>query len=143
MARRNTIDDLWSRVEKTDTCWLWTGYLQSGGYGQIWLDGSQPLVHRLAYETLVGPIPEGLTIDHLCRVRRCVNPSHLEPVTIQENLRRAWELRPCGSPRVSTHCVNGHLWTPETTYERRGFVECRTCNNESCRRYRERRRSAA
>jgi len=79
----------WARVEVTKTCWLWTGSRSRDGYGKF-----EPATsvfykaHRFAYETVVGPIPEGLTLDHLCRVRRCVNPDHLEPVTNQENLLR-------------------------------------------------------
>lgn len=82
----------WFRVQKTDTCWRWTGSLIRG-YGHIGIredDGKWHLrrAHRVAYELLVGPIPEGLTIDHLCNVKHCVNPAHLEPVTTQENTRR-------------------------------------------------------
>jgi len=77
----------WALVDKTETCWLWTGTQVRGGYGQFWLDGHK-LAHCYAYETTVGPIPEGLQLDHLCRVTRCVRPSHLEPVTASENVRR-------------------------------------------------------
>lgn len=75
----------WSRVERRlDGCWQWTGPQDHGGYGRI----SSIRVHRYAYELLVAPIPEGLTIDHLCQNRLCVNPAHLEPVTMIENIRR-------------------------------------------------------
>lgn len=69
-------------------CWLWTGTIERTGYGRFWLGGRQEIAHRASYALLIGPIPEGLTIDHLCRVRACVNPDHLEPVTLAENIRR-------------------------------------------------------
>ena len=79
-----------TRVQLTASCWMWTG---SGSgrdyaYGQFWADGENVLAHRFAYQAYVGPIPEGLEIDHTCRVQKCVNPMHLEPVTAAENIRR-------------------------------------------------------
>lgn len=78
----------WAKVEKTDTHWLWTGAHQSRGYGSFAIAGKTYQAHRLAYETAYGPIPDGLTIDHLCRVPSCVNPEHLEAVSLAENNRR-------------------------------------------------------
>lgn len=69
-------------------CWLWTGKQHKKGYGLIQVRGKRQRAHRYVYEQLVGPIPEGLEIDHLCRNKPCVNPDHLEPVTLRENLRR-------------------------------------------------------
>jgi hypothetical protein len=81
----------WDKVQdrpKGEGCWLWEGAINSQGYGNFW-DGVRFVkAHRFAYECLIGEIPEGLTIDHLCRVRHCVNPSHLEPVTMRENFLR-------------------------------------------------------
>ncbi len=95
---------LFRRVERTDSgCWLWTGAL-NGGYGRIHHSPGRVLyTHRAAYELLVGPVPEGMDLDHLCRNRACCNPDHLEPVTRRENLLRGDTLtaahaadRPCG-----------------------------------------------
>lgn len=89
----------WTMVDKDvdrDGCWTWTGKKGSKGYGLVHVDsasGRQQQAHRAAYELVVGPIPDGLELDHLCRVRVCVNPAHLEPVTRAENMRRMWEQR--------------------------------------------------
>ena len=80
-----------SYVERTDTCWLWTGLLTADDYASFRVDGRNTTGHRWSYVHFVGPIPEGLELDHLCRVRHCVNPEHLEPVTHAENVRRARE----------------------------------------------------
>src|SRR5690606_13797613 len=78
-------DRFWKKVTKTEAdCWEWTGALNSRGYGCVGIDSKRYLTHRVAYEALVGPIPEGLTIDHLCRNKVCCNPAHLEPVTARE-----------------------------------------------------------
>lgn len=87
----------WSKVTKTGTCWLWTGHCNRDGYGEFKVGDKGWLAHRYGYEMLVGPIPEALHLDHVhargCRHRNCVNPDHLEPVTTQENTRRALEAR--------------------------------------------------
>lgn len=94
--RPTTEQQFWEKVNKTDSCWLWTGGV-GRGYGIFYRGadrgGSFTVAHRYAYEALVGPIPAGLTLDHLCRVRGCVNPAHLEPVTQAENVRRGWKAR--------------------------------------------------
>jgi hypothetical protein len=77
----------WSKVQKrADGCWVWMAGVNTGGYGGY----QQKMVHRLTYEALVGPIPQGLELDHLCRVKPCCNPDHLEPVTRRENALRYW-----------------------------------------------------
>lgn len=113
----------WSKVDQFDGCWGWTGTVNAFGYATLRIgDRGAALAHRYAYELLVGPIPDGLVIDHLCRVRSCVNPAHLEPVTPQENQRRGL------LGVLKTHCRNGHEYTLENTYTRQdGRTECRTC----------------
>lgn len=93
--RDNVQRRFWERVDKKRSgCWVWTGHVAGGDYGQIKVNGVSVMVHRYAYELLVGPIPDGLQIDHLCRNRRCVNPKHLEPVVARTNVLRSvpyWE----------------------------------------------------
>lgn len=120
----NLAEKFWQRVEKGDDCWLWTGALKPTGYGTLSVSRKTYQAHRIAYELLVAPIPEGLQLDHLCRVRNCVNPEHLEPVTQTENIRRGQQ----GHGR--THCVHGHEYTPENTIVRKnGWRMCRTCHS--------------
>jgi hypothetical protein len=87
--RSPLVDRFWSKVEPVDGCWSWTGYVSPNGYGQIGVDRVVLYVHRWAYEHFIGPIPEGLHLDHLCERRNCCKPWHLEPVTQAENNRRA------------------------------------------------------
>lgn len=89
--------------EAPDGCWIWTGPTAGKGYGQTTTKGTRVYVHRLSYMAHVGPIPEGLEIDHLCRTPLCVRPDHLEPVTHAENVRRALPFR-----QSPTHCPQGH-----------------------------------
>jgi hypothetical protein len=121
----------------TSECWLWTGARNRGGYGVVrGDDGRARILHRLVYELLVGPVPDGLDLDHLCRVRHCCNPTHLEPVTRQTNVDRGTYA--AGVQRRES-CSRNHPFTPENTKTtRRGTRTCRTCANERNRRYRER-----
>lgn len=125
-------------------CWLWQGALRSDGYVQIKITTGfrqhrLAYAHRVAYEALVGPIPEGLTIDHLCRVRHCCNPAHLEVVTHRENCLRGTGVSAIAVTK--THCPQGHEYTPENT-QRGGKGErvCATCKRARSRAYKERRR---
>lgn len=107
-------------------CWLWTASVDLHGYGRINAHGRTRVAHRTLYEELRGPVPEGLTLDHLCRVRRCVNPDHLEPVTHAENVRRG---EAGAHNKRKTHCKHGHEFTTETTRIRLvdGGRECLVC----------------
>lgn len=128
---------LWGRVTKTSTCWLWTGNVTRQGYGRVQPGDGRPTmgVHRLAYELLVGPIPEGLVLDHLCRVPRCVNPSHLEPVTNAENLRRG--VSPSALNGRKTHCIHGHEFSGDNLrFDPTGRRVCRACERAKWRRRR-------
>lgn len=96
--------------EPMSGCWIWTGSRNWGGYGQIRINQITKMAHRVIYERMAGrEIPAGLDLDHLCRVRACVNPRHLEPVTRQINLLRGGRANP-------THCTAGHLLTRDTIY---------------------------
>ena len=125
-------------------CWIWLGAMSSTptDYGQVQWRGKHAPAHRVVYEILVGPIPDGLTLDHLCRNHSCVNPKHLEPVTMRENTLRG--VGPTAVNARKTHCHNGHEFTLLNTQvvRRRGCIErhCRKCKRETKRRLRESRR---
>lgn len=128
LERRNIQD-----MKHTSPCWLWEGSVNPKGYGALSVRGRTKGVHRLAHEEFVGPIPEGMAVDHLCRVRSCFNPDHLEAVTVRENNIRAAR----ANPRVlSPTCGRGHSFA-EFGYKSAGRKRrCRACD-----RIRERRRA--
>lgn len=119
----------WSQVQPCPMsgCWLWTGTEIGGGYGRTKSAGRGLLVHRHSYGSLVGPIPDGLVIDHLCRVRCCVNPAHLEPVTQQVNVRRSDSQM--ARRAAQTHCKRGHELAGDNlkVFERSPNRFMRTC----------------
>lgn len=132
MSQRVTSQMFWSRVDKTDGCWLWNGTVRGDGYGIFCRDRKAILVHRHAYELVQGPIPEGLTLDHLCRVRNCVNPDHLDPCPAGTNVLRGYG-PPARNARKSS-CKRGHLFTKENTYTFGGSRSCRACQAMRARR---------
>lgn len=111
-------------------CWEWTGTRNPKGYGMLRTGGRRrQLVHRVSYEMTYGPIPEGLQIDHLCRVRNCLNPAHLEAVTNQVNTLRGETVTAANAAK--THCSQGHEFTPENTHmEAYGARRCLTCRRK-------------
>lgn len=109
-------------------CWLWTACLTSNGYGRFSWEGKVRLAHRVSYTLLVGPVPEGLELDHLCRVRHCVNPEHLEPVTRRENIHRGFGITAVHARK--THCPQGHEYTEDNLLVSaldRGNRVCKAC----------------
>ena len=110
-----------SMPEPNSGCVLWLGALDNNGYGRIKIQTehgpSTALAHRVAYETFVGPIPEGLTLDHLCRTRGCINTRDLEPVTRSENNLRGFS--PMAGNARKTHCPQGHAYSSENIYRSR------------------------
>lgn len=130
-----TKERFWSKVEKTNSCWLWTDALTHNGYGKFRVKEKTVRAHRIAYEIQKGMIPDGLILDHLYRVRRCVNPEHLEIVTHKENKIRG---ESNNQYRGKTHCIRGHEFTKENTRLREfkhkitGDItfkrDCKTCH---------------
>lgn len=115
-------------------CWQWCGGVTPEGYGMYWREGRNWHVHRAHYERVHGPIPEGLTIDHLCRNPRCCNPAHLEAVTLRENLLRGNGAAARNARK--THCIRGHPLTGDNLYvDPRGKRECRICRRRAQTRY--------
>lgn len=116
----------WAKVEITDACWLWTGCLDHNGYGSFSYQRRSLRAHRVAYSHVRGGIPDGLVLDHLCRVHRCVRPDHLEPVTVRVN-----NLRGIGFAAVNaakTSCPRGHMLSVENVVRHRdGRRSCRIC----------------
>jgi hypothetical protein len=127
------------------TCWIYMGTTTHNGYGQVWVGTirkNRP-AHRVVWEAKHGPVPPGMVLDHLCRVRCCVNPAHLEPVSPLENLRRGESF--AAREHRQTHCVRGHEFAGDNVriYERRDRRQrvCVTCMRT--RRRRERDEAAA
>lgn len=127
MNTDTTIGRLLSRstIDHKRGCWLRGGALRHG-YSPISVDGQQTYAHRVAYECFKGPIPDGLQIDHLCRVTNCCNPDHLEAVTQRENVMRS--LGPSAFAVRKTHCLRGHSLEGATVWHYKGKRKCRPCS---------------
>ena len=116
----------WFDGPMSTACWLWTGESTEDGYASIERNRKHIRVHRMVYEAVVGPIPSGLVTDHLCRVRACINPSHLEPVTRLENFRRGFSHIAMNGRKA--HCKRGHPFDiPNTRLKRGGGRLHRIC----------------
>lgn len=145
--RGGTDDErFWPKVQPTGFCWYWTGALGRYGHGYFNLGADSGrkgiMAHKFAYESLVGLVPEGLELDHLCRNPPCVNPDHLEPVTHAENLRRGFA--PAQRINRSGRCGYGHDMTEDNTYTApNGRKSCRVCIRRRSREYQERKRNLA
>ena len=116
-------ESFWTKVDvgEPDDCWLWKQSSGSHGYGQTWDGKTVLLAHRVAWTLTNGEITDGLTIDHICRVRRCCNPNHLRLMTNEEN-------GALNGNKIKTHCKRGHAFDEENTYwDRRGHRTCRQC----------------
>ena len=147
MARRipsgckHTIADILrlyvERPDCGDGCWLWKGPV-TAGYSKAWFDGRSITGHRLMYTQFIAPVPRSLQLDHLCRNRLCVNPTHLEPVTSRENnLRNPRSMLSINSAK--TRCLNGHaLAGPNLYVDPRGRRQCKTCRRNAVYRYEKR-----
>lgn len=129
----------WSKIKKED-CWDWQGRRDKDGYAIFSVGGKNVRGHRWAYEFLVGAIPEGLMIDHLCRNTGCVNPDHMEPVDNRENQRRGTGV--IARNILTTQCPKGHLYDDKNTSVRNGRRICRACERERNKRHREMTRNA-
>jgi hypothetical protein len=127
----------WAKVDRRGAmeCWPWQGEIAPNGYGRFWLNGKLDEAHRVAYKVTRGPIPLGLTIDHLCRNRRCVNPMHLEAVSQRENLLRG--NGPPGTNARKTSCPRGHPYSGSNLYlDSKGNRQCRICRRLNKRAWR-------
>ena len=141
MSSKAPEERFWYRVNKTETCWLWLGKTNQG-YGRVTAKGKYVGAHRFAYELLVGQIPKDMVIDHLCRVRICVNPAHLRTVTNIQNVM-------CGFSLIAirarmNECCKGHPYTEENLHiykGKRGIRRiCRTCSRVGLRARRAKKR---
>ena len=138
---------LLAKVDAYGDCWTWTASCLPGGYARFRLGSRTVYPHRLMYEWLVGPIPLKYEIDHLCRVRHCVNPDHLEAVPHRVNARRgygAWALAARHRLRTQTHCAQGHPFSaPNEGLRKTGRRVCPRCNREQAQRSRDKARAGA
>ena len=136
MRSNSTTERFWAKVDTLggpDACWGWLAYRMRNGYGQFQVGSQHVLAHRFVYELVVGPIPDGLTIDHLCRNRACVNPKHLEPVSNRINALRGFGGAHCSA---KTHCPQGHVYDLFNTRYYRGHRYCRMCMRIATARWR-------
>lgn len=143
-GRIYTFEELPARIRKNvhkqeDGCWIWTGSIDIGGYGRVFVRALpnqgghvEEKAHRYMYKRLVGAVPVGLELDHVCRVRACCNPAHMEPVTRSVNLGRGRHIH-----RDKTHCVYGHPLSGDNLYIQpsNGSRSCKICRRSNQQRW--------
>ncbi len=125
----------WEKTEQQGDCVVWMGAKSAYGHGQFGISqpGKTRYVHRIVYEAVNGPVPDGLELDHLCRTPACINPAHLEAVTHRENVLRGEGLAAQQVKR--THCPQGHPYSAKNTYrDKKNKRYCRTCGRIAARR---------
>jgi len=125
------VDRFWAKVVQSGDCWTWTACLNPDGYGQFWVSGRAVKAHRFAYEQMVGEIPAGLELDHLCRNRSCVNPDHMDAVTHKVNVLRGVGVTAMHA--LKTECPQGHPLSGANLYPLPGGRTCRECKKASNR----------
>ena len=119
-------DRFFEKVMVTDSCWFWTGCVGIDGYAKVRYKGKCRVAHRVSYEIFMGPIGMGLTLDHLCRVRNCVKPEHLEPVSMRVNTLRGTSFSSVNAAKI--FCIRGHN-LPEYSIQINGIKRrCKTCS---------------
>jgi hypothetical protein len=152
--RKPLAERLWAKIDKggpipahrpeLGPCWLWTGRSLARGHGQITENRRHHMVHRVVYELLIGPIPAGMTIDHICHNgsgwtagescihRRCANPAHMELATKGENVLHGQT--PAAINAAKTHCARNHAFDAANTRRtKEGKRVCRTCERDRAR----------
>ncbi len=130
---RPALERFEAMIDRSGECWQWTGSIRPNGYASFYVDNKTTSAHRFAYTAFIGPIPEGLVIDHLCRNRSCVKPAHLESVPQRQNVLRGASVTAEVVRRNS--CVNGHELTEDNVYRWRGRPDQRMCR--ACHRVRQ------
>lgn len=136
-ARQSVGERFWAKVDRSagpEGCWPWLGFINPDGYGHVWEDGKQIGAHRVAWRLFNGPTPAGKELDHLCRVRSCVNPGHLEAVTNCENTLRGVSVTAVNAKKSS--CPNGHPYKRGNLKNGRHYRYCLVCQNVRHRRLR-------
>lgn len=135
-SRRPAAERFWGKVDKSGDCWMWTAYRNRDGYGVFGYDvDSKLLAHRASWLFEYGPIPDAMTVDHLCFQPGCVRPDHLRLLTLSENARNQ-------RSALKSHCINGHEYTPENTYATPGgHRQCRECHRVRVRAYKAKKRA--